>query len=297
MSKRFIIIVNGTPAKRKRFEQYFKAAITEKYHTEIVHTEFAGHAVEQARRAAESLPDGILAAGGDGTLNQVINGVLQSGKNVPVGIIPLGTGNDFAAHCGINSVEKILELLNSEALRTDVGLVRGLDSASNPATRYFINIASIGLGPEVVHRLENSSRRLGPDLTYVLETVKAFFKQIPTELIAETPEWKWSGKIRAFAIANGSRFGSGLYVAPDARPDDGLLSTFSAGDVPLITFLYFLLRIKSKQKVTHRKARYDACKFIQLSAPHSTFIETDGELACLLPASIEVIPQAIKIFR
>lgn len=297
MSKKFIIIVNGTPAKRKRFDKYFKSAITATFQTEILETQFAGHATELARRAAESLPDGILAAGGDGTLNQVINGVLQSGKNIPVGIIPLGTGNDFAAHCGINASEKILTLLKGHPLLTDVGLVHGLDSAGSPTKRYFINIASIGLGPEVVHRLENSSRRLGPDLTYILETVIAFFRQIPSELNAETPEWKWSGKIRAFAIANGSRFGSGLYIAPDAIADDGLLATFSAGDVSLTTFLLFLLRIRSKQKIIHPKARYDACKFVQLSAPKPTFIETDGELACMLPANIQVIPQAVRIFR
>jgi diacylglycerol kinase (ATP) len=297
MAKRFIIIVNGTQAKRMRFEKYFKSSITSAFQTEILETEFAGHAIDLSRRAADSLPDGILAAGGDGTLNQVINGVLQSGKNIPVGVLPLGTGNDFAAHCGIGSVKNIIELLHGEGMPTDVGLLRGFSSTGEPILRYFINIASIGLGPDVVHRLENSSRRFGPDLTYVLETVQAFFKQKPAELNIETPEWRWSGKVRAFAIANGSRFGSGLYVAPEARPDDGIFSTFLAGDVPLLSFLYFLLKIRSKQKITHTKARYDVCNSIHLTAAVPTFIETDGELACLLPASIEVLPQAIKIFR
>lgn len=291
------VILNGSESKKKRYHSGYHQLLCSRHEVRIFETRGAGDGGHQTKLALSHRPDALIAAGGDGTLNQVINALLEEESVLPVAIAPLGTGNDFAAVCGIKNGNDLIEKLAGQPVQTDAGEVLGRDSKGQTVKKYFINVASVGLGPDVAHYLEKSNRALGPDLTYMLNSVRAFLQQIPFEVQAETDQWNWNGKIRALAVANGIRFGSGLHIAPGAKIDDGLFSVFIAGDVPLHEFLYFLIKIKGGHKIHHPKATYASCKSITLNGPAGTWLETDGELSMQLPATLRVRPGALKFFR
>lgn len=288
---KLILILNGTSKKQERFRKYYQSRLPA---LDIKLTTYAGHAEELAQHAANELPDGILAGGGDGTLSQVINGVLKSNHpSTPVGIIPLGTANDFAAMCGIRKPSDVSKCLNLLPQPTDVGLVKGADGEE----RYFINCASLGMGPDVVRRLERDSRKFGPGLTYLKAIVGSFFGHIPEGISAESDEWKWAGQIRSMAISNGKSFGNRLYIAPEASHNDGVLDTFIAGDVSLLTFLRLLARVRMGNRANHPKVAYNICRTIKLSSAKETWLEADGELVFKLPVEIKMMPGKLNFFR
>lgn len=298
--ERLIIILNGVSRKKSTFYNQVLPTLSQHYHVDVWETKHQEHAVELGCEAANQKPFGVLAAGGDGTLNQVLNGLFSSdSKNLPtLGIIPLGTGNDFARLGNIKATgESVLQKLQTGSKPTDLGKVECVDKNGTAITRYFINVASMGMGPAVVHELFKSNRALGRELTYLKSILKVFFTHPLDDIEIKVADWQWSGKARAVAIANGQSFGGGIFIAPDAQPDDGLFSTFIAGNLPLLKFLVVLQQIKMKRRAKDFRIRYDNCSRVSLTSSHECWIETEGELAGLLPATVTLIPKAIKFIR
>lgn len=295
------LILNGISRKKKIFYQDTYPAISKKFELEVFETQRAGHAVELSHQAAENDFDFIVTAGGDGTLNQVVNGVLSSSnKPLPVlGLIPLGSGNDFARMCGLSTnPQSFIDLAEANQPKpVDVGRITCQNQKGDEVIRYFINACSIGMGPDVVKRLEKSDRSLGPMLTYWKAITTTFLTHRPQEIECKTPAWEYRGRIRVLAIANGRSLGNSLFIAPDASPDDGVFNTFIAGDIPFLKFLIYQQRLKSREKIKDAMITYNKATDVELSAPESCPIETEGELAGYLPARIEIIPSGIRFLR
>lgn len=298
--QQLVIILNGVSRKKKLFYHTILPGIRQAFNTDVWETEYANHAIELAKKATLEGATSIFAAGGDGTLNQVLNGILLAGvETMPtLGIIPLGTGNDFARVANIRpNAESVLEKLKSGGQWVDVGLVQGVDEQQTACTRYFINVASLGLGPAVVHRLAKSNRSLGPALTYLKAILSAFFTAPQHHLEITTQHWQWIGRCRVFAMANSRSFGSGIYVAPDASVQDGELNTFVAGAIPLGSFLLALQTAKAGKKISHPKIEYNKAASLTLKSTEQVWLETEGELAALLPATVMVLPSKIRFYR
>ena len=299
-SEKLIIILNGVSRHKKKFYRNILPALSANFQVDVWETRHAEHGIELGIEAAKQNPYGVLAAGGDGTLNQVLNGLFQSNLNVlpPLGIIPLGTGNDFARLASVEPTgQSVLNKVQSSPQLTDVGMVACVHKNGTPTTRYFINVASLGMGPAVVHELVKSNRTLGRDLTYLISILKVFFTHKLDEIEVKTNHWVWRSKARVVAIANGQSFGGGIFIAPQAQPNDGVFSTFVAGDVPVLKFLQVLQQVKAKKLVRHSALEYNSATQLHVSSPHLCYIETEGELAGLLPASINILPKAIHFFR
>jgi YegS/Rv2252/BmrU family lipid kinase len=293
-----VVILNGTPSKRERYFSKYRYYLEKAGFTDLRITEHPNHAAELAKQAVKENPQALFAAGGDGTLNQVLNGLMASGNHdVALGIIPLGTGNDFARMAGILQPDNLIRAINAGPRLTDIGSITGLDSNGVLTKRYFINVSSIGMGPDVVRRLATDSRNLGPALTYLRATLRSFFGYQPETVTASTENWNWSGRIRALAVANGRTFGNQLLVGPDASVNDGLFSTFLAGDVSLPVFLRLLMSIRSGKKISHPQAWYNTCETLRVESREEVWAETDGELAVKLPAEFRIHPGAIRFFR
>ncbi len=296
------IILNGVSRKKKFFYREIHSLLKQKFDITVFETQFAQHAAELAYSASKEKFDCILVAGGDGTLNQVLNGLVQAQEETTfpsLGIIPLGTGNDFARTCGIKpDANQIANLLTQNSPKpTDIGKISCHDDEGKELTKYFINVCSIGMGPEVVKRLMKSDRSLGPWLTYIKSITSTFFSHLPQEVSIEAQQWEWRGKMRVAAVANGRSFGNAMFIAPDASPDDGSFSTFLAGDVSLVKFLFYLQRIKGKAKVKDDLIFYNECTSIKISAPESCAIEAEGELMGWLPMKVEILPSRIRFLR
>ncbi len=296
------IILNGISKKKKLFYKDVLPVLAQRFSVEVFETQYTQHAIELAATALLDSFDFVLAAGGDGTLNQVLNGLLQNQeqKRLPViGIIPLGTGNDFAKMCGIKTnADQIAKLLiQNNPKSTDIGKINCLDEQGQGVTKYFINVCSIGMGPEVVKRLMKSDRSLGPQLTYLRAITETFFRHRPQDIVAKAPYWEWCGKMRVLAVANGQSFGNSMYVAPDASSDDGLFSTFIAGDLHLLKFLWCLQKVKGKKRIKDARIMYNECTSIEINAPVSFPIEAEGEWMGWSPLKIEMLPLRVKFLR
>ena len=295
------IILNGISRKKKLFYRELYPELARKFVIEIFETQHAGHAAELASRAVDQRFKFILAAGGDGTLHQVINGIQRNNSlhhNV-AGLIPLGTGNDFARTCGLSpNVQVIGNLIEGNQPRpVDLGMLTCHDPAGNKIVRYFVNACSVGMGPAVVKRLATSNRILGPTLTYWKAITATFLTHRPQEICIRSSGWDWQGKIRVLAVANARSFGNALFIAPDARVDDGLLNVFMAGALPLLKFLVYQQAMKSPRKIKDASIHYKPVTRLTIDSTEPCAIEAEGELVGFLPAAIEILPGALPFLR
>jgi diacylglycerol kinase (ATP) len=299
---KILIVINGISRKKEKFYSEILPPLQKKFEIVITETSHAGHASQLALEAANKKFDCVIAAGGDGTLHQVVNGILGANANqtIPsVGLIPLGSGNDFATTCGLslnaNSIAKLLEA--NQPKPTDVGKICCCDSDGSKIERYFINACSVGMGPATVQQMAKSTKWLSADLRYLTSILQTFFTHQPAPLHIKTELWEWNGKARVFAVANGKSFGNKIFIAPDALQDDGFFNSFLAGEVPLLKFLWFLQSIKQKKKISDTMISYSTIKEATISSTEQTMLEAEGELVGYLPARVEILPARILFFR
>lgn len=299
-SNAMTIILNGLPQKKKKFYSKFYPSLQKHFTFEVQETKYAGHAEILAFEAAEKNSPLILVAGGDGTLHQVLNGVMGSKQTgTAIGLIPLGSANDFAKTCSLNAgPDHLIRLLKAMDPRpTDIGKIDCLKTSGERVQRYFMNECSVGMGPEVVRRLAGNKGLLGPGFLYISSILATFLTHQPQEVECKTSSWEWKGVARVVALANGKSFGNSTYIAPDASVDDGVLNSFIAGNVPLWKFLLYLQTIKARKKIKDAAIHYQVTPTAELTAVESCMLEADGEMAGLLPARIEIMPGRIKFLR
>ena len=294
------IILNGLPRKKKKFYTEYYTALQKHFALEVLETQYAAHAEELSFDAAKNRSPLILVAGGDGTLHQVLNGIMRSHQGATaLGLIPLGSANDFAKTCSLNTgPEYLIGLLNAmQPKPTDVGKINCIGFSDANTERYFMNVCSVGMGPEVVRRLAGSKGLLGPGFSYLSSIFSTFLHHKPQEIACKTPSWEWRGIARVVALANGKSFGDSTYIAPDASVEDGILNSFIAGNVPLWKFLFYLQTIKGKKKIKDDAIHYQSASSAELTAAEPCPIEADGELMGTLPARIEILPGKINFLR
>ncbi|MEJ2161841.1 MAG: diacylglycerol kinase family lipid kinase [Robiginitalea sp.] len=255
------------------------------------------HAIELARAASENGCDYLIAAGGDGTLHEVINGVLKSSmpanKYPAIGVLPYGSANDFARTAHISkSIEQLIGLIQSGSTRRiDLGKIA---IHKTKETRYFINIAGIGLGAEVVRNLERSPSVLGPGFNYFKHIIKGFFSYVKKEVRCTGRNWEWQGKLLQMAVANGQYFGNAICVAPDARLADGKFQVVIFGDLSIWDYLKNLGKLKRGTKIDLPQVNYRSASEVLVESNDSCGIEADGEYVGAAPATISVLPKAIR---
>jgi diacylglycerol kinase family enzyme len=129
---------------------------------------------------------------------------------------------------------------------------------------------------------------MGTSFRYYASVLNTFFTHPTERFEVSTPHWTWKGNARVIAIANGQSFGNKIYIAPKAQPDDGVFSTFIATDMPLMKFLQVLQMVKMRKIVQDSRVLYEEATTLQLTSPDMAWLETEGELAGLLPARINI---------
>lgn len=265
---------------------------------DVYETQSPPDAINFSAEAVGKKYDTVLAAGGDGTLHQVLNGMLKSEKaaqELPaLGVIPLGSGNDFARALGINpTLQSVKNFLQKKPILLDVGQIE-YHSDGVKKSAYFINVADAGMGPEVVSKLQASSKPFGTAIAYYTGILSTFFTYRPMVVNINTPAGQWSDKLRTLAVGNGKFYGHGLCIAPDANLQDGTLNTFVCGDVSVFDFMRYSTTLKNSDYVRHSKVHYAMTTTLQLTAETPCRIEADGELLGFLPATINVVPNRIR---
>jgi len=249
----------------------------------------------------------ILVLGGDGSSSQAVNGIYAAGGvealgRVAVGLLPAGTGRDYARSAGISRdpVHAARVLARGAASRrVDVGVVH----LAGGGDRLFLNVASFGISAQIAHALEEYpqlKRRAGA-VAFGLATVRAGLRYAPdeTELRVDLAAAQ-RGPTAAVAIANGGWFGGGMHVAPTARLDDGQLEVVRFGDLARRDFVISLPRLYRGTHYTHPDVTHARGAAVE-AAPLGTAgareieIEADGELVGALPARFSVLPAALSL--
>jgi YegS/Rv2252/BmrU family lipid kinase len=299
--KKIAIILNGISLRKKFFYNQVLSRLQQEFYVDVFETRTRRDAIGLASKAVDKyLYDVVIAAGGDGTLNQVLNGMLQgreSETKLPlIGIFPIGSGNDFARSVDITAeVNQLIENLKVLKHRNlDVGKIDFRNDAGEKGFSYFINVADAGMGPEVVRMVNKSDRTFGSDVAYYFAILSTFFTYKPMEVKIKTSGWQWKNKLRTVAIGNGKFYGHGICIAPDAKMDDGIFSSFVCGDVSVLEFIRHSGALKKGLKVNHPKVNYDTANQIELTSESPCRVEADGELLGFLPAAINIIPGRIK---
>ncbi len=284
-----LIILNGISHRRDFFYQQLFPVLRDRFSARVEETSYSGHARAIATAASLRGESLVVAAGGDGTLSQVVNGLFESDRSqLPtLGLIPLGSGNDFARTVKQDSSPKgvLNRFEKRETSLIDVGSVQLIDG-----THYFINECSVGMGPEVVNRLSNRSWKwAGASVKYLQAILTTFFTHRPTPVTIESSHYSWSGPARVVAISNGKAFGHSIYIAPDASIADRQLNLFLCKGIPLMQFLLYLQAIKKPKKLHAPKwIDYQSLGSVTVSSPTPIPIEADGELIGTTPLACSV---------
>lgn len=303
---RTAFIIHGNTSNRQRLIERIKNLFgTGQDNVETFVTEYAGHAVLLAKEAVVMGFENIICAGGDGSLNEVVNGLMNAKQKlsdegwakIRVGVLPVGTGNDFVKTIkSPSTIEGLKAALEKDSyLLTDVGLVHFTGKSGKPESRYFINITDVGMGGVAAEKLSRTSKWMGPTLTYqrVILSTLLRYKNQPVSVKADT--FSYEGRIMNLIIANGKYFGSGLGIAPDAEVNDGLFAIVVIGEVSLLDYAKNLGNIQNCRKVVHPQLLYKTAREIVVDSPAGPMaIDMDGEFIGYSPMQVQVIHSALK---
>ena len=250
-----------------------------------------GDAAHFARRAIQNGCDYIIAAGGDGTLNEVINGVAENARQVRVGLLPLGTGNDFARSLKLPSgLEENIEILRAGNTR-DIDLVK----VQSDQVRYFVNVSAGGFSGLVDEKLTPDMKRTWGPLAYVRSAAAALPELHAYRTDVELADGeKLDLDLYNIIVANGRFVAGGLPVAPEAESNDGLLDVIlipkgSAAEMVLLAAQIVLgNHLRSESILFRRTSR------LTVTSRPGMWFNADGELVGNEPATFEVMPRALQ---
>ncbi len=244
----------------------------------------------------------VVAVGGDGTNNEVINGLFDGDerlhKHLVFGFICRGTGGDFRKTFGWSTDldESIERLCGQNTQAMDLGRIRHIDRDGQQTTRYFLNIASFGLGGLVDEYCNQSSKALGGKLSFMMASAKALLAyQNRSITLRIDDEREMSVKAKNVAICNGRFFGGGMHVGPTAKVDDGLFDVTILGDMSRVGMLLASRQLYADSILSHPKVEHFQCKSLEAEADAPVYLDVDGEAPGRLPARFEILPGELSL--
>jgi diacylglycerol kinase (ATP) len=264
----------------------------------IVATEGPGHATEAAREALRAGERFLVAAGGDGTVQEVVNGMLEDDRPVVdeavLGVIAAGSGCDFVRTFGLpgDASRSVRHLAGERLFAIDVARVEYRDG-ERPTVRYSPNIAEVGLGGAVVARAHRLPRWIGRS-RYFLGFWLSLGGFRPSELEVRVDRKTYSGRANNVVIANCQFYGGGMKISPRSYPGDGYLDVqISTG--PKSEAFTLIPKIYRGEHVPHPHIREFRGRVVTVNADRPLPVEADGEVLGTTPATFTVVPQAIRL--
>jgi diacylglycerol kinase (ATP) len=296
-----VFVVNpasGNGAAGRRWQEVVERAASFGLDGDALLTERPGHATELAERAAADGATLIVVVGGDGTLNETVNGLVRAGRSdIELALVPSGTGDDFARSFRIpGDVEGALEIAAAPTVRTlDVGRARFVDAGGEEAERYFANFAGAGISGAIARRGAETSRRLGARVAYFWATVAVFSRWKSVEMSVQADDERREGRLHEVFVANGGYAAGGMWIAPQADASDGLLETVLIGDFTKPEFMITFPKIYRGKHVGHPKVEILRARSVRVEAAVPLPVVLDGEQPGSTPATFEVVPDALRL--
>ncbi len=305
MKEEMKLIVNPIAASGKMQKQWpHIRAILQKAHASFTVdlTERAGHATDLARQAVADGYRTIVAVGGDGTVNEVINGLIVGGEEphidpaLTLGVVPGGTGSDLARTIGISHEPEraCRQLLEGGTRPIDVGAIEYLEG-DQKRRRYFTNVAGLGFDGEVVERLDGNPKLLGGTIPYLKEAVLTLMTYENKEVRAFFDDLEWRQSATSILVCNGRYFAGGMFVSPHSLPDDGFFDVVTLNNLGRLEFLANVLRVYNGTHLTHPKVNAYRAREIRVESRQRMLIQADGELIGQAPVTFRVLPKILRV--
>ncbi len=261
-------------------------------------TEAPGHAIELAKAAVSKGYKLVISVGGDGTINEVVNGLyIKNGlRDVTLGIIGTGTGGDYIRTIGVpRRFEQACErLTHPKKISVDVGMVEHT-AGGQKKQRLFANFAGIGFDAEVVHMTTLKYKKLGSVPSYLaglLTTLVSYHnRDVSLKINGRTED----RKVCTVIISNGKYGGGSMFIAPDADIADGMLDVVIIGDVSKPDLLISLPRVYKGTHLTHPKITLTRTSVVEMESKTRVALQADGELLGETPARFSILPSALNI--
>jgi len=261
-------------------------------------TEAPRHAIELARSAARKGYDLIVSVGGDGTVNEVVNGLYDSGTiaDVTLGIISTGTGSDYIRTIGVprHYEDACHRLLGPKKLSVDLGVVE-YASGGGRQQRLFVNFAGIGFDAEVVRATTLRFKSMGGLPAYLLALLTTLLSYKNRDVSLKLDGNTSQKRICAAVMSNGKYGGGSMFLAPDADPTDGLFDVLTIGDVSKPDLLWSLPRIYKGTHLTHPKVTMVRAREVEVVSKQRVSLQADGELLGEAPALVRMLPSALNV--
>jgi diacylglycerol kinase (ATP) len=261
-------------------------------------TDAPGHAIELAHDAAQNGYDMVVSVGGDGTVNEVVNGIYRSGRigDALLGIIGTGTGGDYIRTLGVprNYRDACDCFIRPGSTTVDLGIVEYSCNGSTDS-RVFVNFAGMGFDAEIVRRTTRQFKAAGGMLSYLLGTLTTVVsyrnKDVSLKIDGEAVEQR----VCTVIMNNGRYGGGGMFTAPHADLSDGLLDMLTIDDISKGDLLWSLPRVYKGTHLTHPRVTMRKVKELEISSRQPMQLQADGELIGELPARFRVLPSVLSV--
>lgn len=294
--RKILVIINPVAGKGKTVEIIPKLKEKMALHIntieyKILLSNYAGEITAIAKHHYEQGFREFIAVGGDGTLSELINGFdLPFDKNIKIGIIPLGTGNDFVKNiCDVGDVDNIIEsIIQNRTRLIDIGIVNDFK---------FINVCSFGIDGPIIKDTEKYKKLLPGQLAYLFSTLKAGVTFKPKKAHVDVDGKTYDGNMILIAIANGKYFGGGMNICPDAILDDGVFDICLVKDVTKFKFMREISKVYSGRLGEVEEVKYISGSDIKVHVEDGDYhINVDGNLVGMTPAKIKIEKKAIQVY-
>ncbi|MEW9676294.1 diacylglycerol kinase [Lentibacillus sp. L22] len=290
--KRARIIYNptsGREAFKKELAKVLERFEIAGYEASAHATTGEGDAIEAAKTAVDRGYDVVVAAGGDGTVNEVVNGLAEQDYRPKLGIIPVGTTNDFARALGIprNIMKAVDIILNDRSLPLDIGKVN---------ERYFVNIAGGGKLTELTYEVPSKLKTMLGQLAYYMKGMEMLPSVKPTSVRIEYDDEVLEDEIMLFLVSNTNSVGGFEKLAPDAKMDDGYFDLLILKKTNLAEFIHIATLALRGAHLDHKNLIYTQAKYIKVENVEKMQLNIDGEFGGLLPGEFRNLKQHIELF-
>ena len=288
------IVLISNPVAKKASERKIKAAYhllkSRGYEVEIVSTKYKGHAEGLAIEAIKKSPSLIIAAGGDGTFNEVINGI--AGSEIPIAILPLGTTNVLAKELDIpENVEGAMEIAVSRTPKTislgKIVIIR----ASSFVSRYFVLMAGIGFDGEAVFGINETIKKFSGKGSYIFSGIRTLYRFNLGELTLLINGKSYSGY--SAVIGNTAKYGGHFKITPDARLTEPILYVCIFKGKKRLDILRYFFGVLKGNHLQFEDVEYLKAKIVEIQG--NAHIQIDGDYFGMTPAKVEIIPDMVRL--
>jgi len=305
MDAKVFFVVNPVSAGKKTVKEWpsFEKQLKQKgLKFDWAFTDYPEHATSITREVLKSGYDVVVSVGGDGTMNEVVNGFFEMDNLINpkarLAVFSRGTGSDFIKSIGIKKgfVDFYNVLQRNNVQKFDIGRATFCIESGEEVSKFFLNIADVGLGAETTRRVNKTKKHLKGFFAFLIGAMLTIFKYHNKSITIEIDgQQVKSEKMNSVIIANANYFGGGMYISPKSKTNDGILDIIVIGDLNKLELIRNFHLIYKGEHLTHPKITTYQGKKIKIISDPVGLLEIDGEQLGTTPTYFEIIPQAINL--